>query len=141
MSAIQRIKDKLVKYPQVKYVVTTTSIVVYPLSSNGFAVSLHTSRPSSEHRYTVHFDGWHEDFESEEEALNCFAFGLSDSCRLRVAKRGRRRYRWTVEAFTDGGWREDSTVGLFMFPFWRQRVIVYLQNDLIAGHSGRRQLL
>lgn len=37
------------------------------------------------------FEGWHEAFEQEEEALECVAFGLSAACRLRVDYRGNAR--------------------------------------------------
>ncbi|MDA7428136.1 hypothetical protein PGB28_06680 [Primorskyibacter aestuariivivens] len=38
--------------------------------------------------YQVNFDGWHEHFDAEQGALNCFAFGLSKECRLKVVSRG-----------------------------------------------------
>ena len=74
------------------------------------------------------FDGWHEHFDTEEEALNCFEFGLSGNCRLKVVYRGSFAHRWTLESKTDSGWREDSTTGLLVFPFWRRRRAVYLTN-------------
>jgi hypothetical protein len=36
---------------------------------------------SAESGYTVYFEGWPEEFTSEDEALDCFAFGLSPKCR------------------------------------------------------------
>jgi hypothetical protein len=52
---------------------------VHPRDRSGFTVGLRIT-PSG---FTVYFEGWHEEFTSEDEALNCFAFGLSPKCRLR----------------------------------------------------------
>jgi hypothetical protein len=38
--------------------------------------------------YTVSFEGWPEDFGNADEAMNAFAFGLSDEARLREYRRG-----------------------------------------------------
>lgn len=57
-------------YPQVKYALNERSITVHPPDPNGFSVSLYLLGP----RYTVHFDGWHEEYDSEDDALNCVAF-------------------------------------------------------------------
>jgi hypothetical protein len=47
-------------------------------SPQGFAVSLANNSSS----YTVSFDAWHDEYQDMEKALNSFAFGLSDDCRL-----------------------------------------------------------
>jgi hypothetical protein len=76
-----------------------------PSAADGFTVTLHVG---GEGGYTVFFDGWHEDFDNQEEALNCFAFGLSDECRLKECRRGSFAYKWTVESNEHGQWTEDS---------------------------------
>jgi hypothetical protein len=139
MGTIEKIKAKLQKYPHVKYECDHNSISVFPASDDGFTVSL-TVNPGS---YTVSFNGWHEDFQSEEEALNYFAFGLSSDCRLKEYRRGSFAYKWTVESKETGGWVEGDTTGLFLFPFWMRKEIRCLQNYLIgaergAGNSARR---
>src|SRR5262245_36292620 len=107
-----------------RYSATADSIEVQPADADGFVVGLHqTSR-----QCTVSFEGWHEEFQSETEALNCFAFGLSASCRLRVLYRGESPVSWTVEAFRDGAWSSDSETGLILTPFWRRKHVRYLQN-------------
>src|SRR4029077_5919119 len=83
-------------------------------------------------RYTVSFNGWHEDFDDVSEALDCFAYGLSDECRLKEYRRGNAAYRWAVEAKQKGQWVAHSETGLFLFPFWRRANVVYLQNSLIS---------
>jgi hypothetical protein len=133
MSAIERIKERLQRYPQFVYRVSAGKIVVEPPTPDGFTVSL----TEGVGEWLVEFDGWHEHFTSEEEAVNCFAFGLSDQCRLRVSYRGSFPYRWTVEERTGNGWREESTTGLLFFPFWRRRRTVYRQNAIIRiGEPG-----
>jgi hypothetical protein len=128
MSAIARIVAKLKKHPEVSYKCNATAVVVEPANVDGFAVEL------SEHAggYTVSFEGWREEFESEEAALNCFAFGLSDQCRLKIDYRGSFPYRWSVEGANGDGWKLDSTTGLLLFPFWRRRRTVYRQNRVLV---------
>ena len=125
-SAIEAIREKLQRYPQLRAEETATSITVEPQQSDGFPVRL------DEHGrgYTVSFAGWHEEFDTESEALNCFAFGLSESCRLRVLGRGSFDYHWTVQHLRDGAWHDDSKTGLLFFPFWLRRRERYLQNHV-----------
>ena len=78
----------------------------------------------------MHFEGWHEEFTSEEDALNYFGFGLSPKCRLRIFYRGGTQTRWVVEGFEDGEWIPDSETGLLLQPFWRSGRIEYRQNHL-----------
>lgn len=129
MSAIETIRAKLQSYPQLQYEHTSSSITVSPESSDGFPVSLHQEGTS----FVVGFGGWHEHFDSESEALNCFSFGLSDQCRLRVTSRGGTDYRWTVQHLVDGSWCDDSQTGLLLFPFWRQRSERFHQNRIIRN--------
>jgi hypothetical protein len=126
--AIDIILRKLAKYPQARFVRTERSITILPSDERGFEVGL----AKRDGRMTVNFDGWHEDFEDPDNALNCFAFGLSSVCRLRVEVRGRMRCKWVLEYLADNQWYEDSTVGLLLFPFWRQPSTIYLQNQLVT---------
>jgi hypothetical protein len=128
MDPIEEIKTRLRKYPDVKYENTASSITVLPSSDAGFNVGLDVAQG----RYTVSFNGWHEDFADASEALDCFAFGLSDECRLKEYRRGNSAYRWTVESKQNGQWVADSETGLFLFPFWKHAETVYLQNNLIS---------
>ena len=130
-NAIEQIKERLLKYPHVRYEADASSISVLPTSNDGFTVGLEVNRS----QYTVAFNGWHEVFEKEDEALECFAFGLSDECRLKECRRGNFAYRWTVESLENGNWVEDSETGLFISPFWKPKKVWYLQNKLIASAS------
>jgi hypothetical protein len=129
MSAIETIRAKLHGYPQLRYEHTPTSITVEPESPDGFPVSFLLDGP----RFVVSFAGWHEHFDSESEALDCFTFGLSDQCRLRIASRGGTAYRWTVQHLVDGAWCDDSRTALLLFPFWRQRTERYHQNRILRN--------
>lgn len=127
MDAIKKVKEKLRKYPQVVYEETENSISVLPVTDKGFTVTFEIGYDDIK----VFYNGWHEDFEDEEEALNCFAFGLSDECRLKEFCRNGEPYKWTLEYKDGKNWIEDSTTSLFNFSFWKEQTINYLQNDLI----------
>ncbi len=105
-----------------------SSITVFANSDNGFDVNLTIDGGNS---YMVSFEAWHEETESEDEAVNLLALGLSNECRLKEYRRGKYSYKWTMELFEEGQWAEYSTTGLLLFPFWRKRSVRYLQNDLV----------
>lgn len=132
MKIIEEIKARLQRYPHTKHKSDDTSISVFPTSDDGFTVGLTVNQNS----YTVSFNGWHEDFQNQAEALNCFTFGLSTDCRLKEYRRGRFAYKWTVESREGGEWVEDSSTGLLLFPFWMKRESRYLQNNLIVARLG-----
>ena len=136
MRLFEEIQERLRKYPHVKYEIDTSSITVLPVSDEGFTVRLDVVQD----QYTVSFNGWHEAFQKEDDALNLFAFGLSDECRLEECRRGNFAYRWTVESRQNGKWVADSETGLFFFPFWKTKEVLYLQNKLISlNHQGLQQ--
>ena len=127
MSAIDAIINKLSQYPQLEFKVQDNKISVNPLSFQGFVVWL----SEADNKFTVGFDGWHQEFVSKDEALNCFAFGLSDECRLKVEKRGKLACSWTVEYMKGDEWIEDSKTGLIFVPFWKKKTIQYLTNPIV----------
>ena len=131
MNAIEQIRTKLQKYPDAKYEADANYIRVLPTCENGFRVELIAAKND----YTVYFNGWHETFADEKEALNCFAFGLSKECRLKEHRRLGVAYKWSVEYRDAGKWVEDSTTGLLVYPFWGKLEVRYLQNDLELGRK------
>jgi len=133
MSPSRQLVDRLFEHHAHTVHVSGDTIAIDLENANGFVVSL-VERGDE---WVVHFDGWHEHFASEDEAVRCVLFGLSRECQLRVEYRGSIARRWTVEAKTETGWREKSTVGLFFFPFWRRARIEYRQNDLNLGDPSR----
>ena len=76
----------------------------------------------------MHFDGWHEHFESAQPALDCFAFAFSGKARLAITYRGRTPVKWVLEHLDEDGWHADSEVWHFFVPFWFRPTIVYRQN-------------
>ena len=126
---IREVKEKLAKYPAARYTESPTSIEVHPQDDSGFSVSLHLENSS----FTVHFEGWHEQFDSKDEALSCFAFGLSMGCRLCVVYRGSTPTKWIVESRQNESWVQDSETGLIFVPFWRARRLVHKQNRLLPA--------
>jgi hypothetical protein len=127
MTVTDKIREKLARYPELTWKVNGDSVCIFPASTSGFSVGMKTDRG----RFEVYFDGWHEHFDNEEEALDCFAFGLSDQCRLKIVRRGNIACSWTVESRSGGEWTEDSTVGLLFIPFWRTKRVEYRQNTVI----------
>ena len=133
MTAIEKIESKLNKYPIARYSVDGNTITVEAIDSNGFSVWLTDKKPG----YTVGYDGWHDEFDDEDEALSAFAFGLSEDCRLKVIRRGDAECAWTVEGRDDTGqWISDSTTGLLFTPFWRKKTTTYRQNRLIKSEQA-----
>lgn len=133
MSTIDNIRERLKKHPALKVRYSDNAVTIEPQAPNGFSVSLEESHG----KYTVSFDGWHEEFDTAEEALDCFALGLSDQCRLRVELKGGVAYRWTLEFLVKGAWMEDSTTGSLLYPFWMQRQVIFRQNSVIIGPHDR----
>jgi len=134
MNLLDEIEQRLRRYPQATYERNDNSITVEPLDSDGFEVSI---EDHGQHNYTICFNGWHENFDSDEEAFNVFACGLSSDCRLKEYRRGGFPYRWTLEGSEEGKWIEDSTTSLIIFPFWMKREIRILQNRLIKMNSEK----
>ena len=125
MSMIAEIKNRLGQYPDLQYTEESRRISVTP--EGGFTVWAADNGGS----FTIGFEGWHEEFETKEEALDCFAWGLSADCRLMIVSRGGRPHKWTVQRRESGEWFTDSTAGLLFFPYWRKRKVDYKQNAVI----------
>jgi hypothetical protein len=130
--AVDQLVAKLARYPEANVTRAEDSISIRPPGDTGFTVELHVGAA----RYTVVFDGgWHEEFDTEEEAINCVGFGLSSSCRLAVTYRGSTPNSWAVQSRQGSDWKTDSVTGLLIFPFWRRPRVVFKQNDLVASGS------
>ena len=120
----EAIRSKLDGYTGFDIDFDDNHIVVSCRNRESFEVSFHVVGKE----FRVGFDGWHEHFDTEEEALNCFAFGLSQECRLKVTKRGAMECSWTVQAWQDDAWVDDTTTGLILIPFWRPKQIEHRRN-------------
>ncbi len=132
MDVIEKIKKKLENYPELSFSETESDITVLPNDPSGFEVNLW----KDDKEIIVSFEGWHEHFgrSDEEEALNCFAFGLSDHCRLSVFSKGGKDYRWTLHTIDldTKKWQFSGTTMVFrLIKFWKKKQIRHLQNSIV----------
>ncbi len=126
--AIKKVKEQLEKYPDVEITQNDqNSISVKPKDESGFPVGLIVE----ENKYIVNFKSWFKEFFTEDEALDCFAFGLSDDCRLKVISVNKIEYKWILEFKESGKWVEDSEASLPIFPFWKKKKVTYYRNRLV----------
>lgn len=123
MSAIQQLKQDLCE-KGIRFEEYDTSLAVKAQRVDGFDIVVTEGHGET----TVFYEGWHEHFTSEEEAVKCFLFGLTSKCRIRVTERGGKPHKWTLEAQEDGKWVSYGSTGLLFFPFWRRPITKYLQN-------------
>lgn len=123
---IEEILQKLEGYIGIDIDVTDAHVSVRCQNENSFTVAL--SKENS--GYQVNFDGWHEHFSDKAEALNCFSFGLSEECRLKVITNGKLESSWTVQYLRNENWVDDSKTSLIFYPFWHKAIIEYRQNRL-----------
>lgn len=122
----KEILNRLEKYSGHEVEYDSASVSVTCTNDDHFAVSIHQFGDE----FQVNFDGWHEHFEELSTALDCFAFGLSDQCRLKVTLRGAMECAWTVQSRAGSNWKDDTTTGLLVFPFWRTKHFEFRQNAL-----------
>ncbi|MFM7444200.1 MAG: hypothetical protein ACKO2N_09870 [Tabrizicola sp.] len=117
----QEIRDRLSGYEGYSITWTETGLSVTCANPEAFPVSIEPQGTA----FQVVLGGWHEHFQSLPEALDCFAIGLSETCRLKVVRRGTMECAWTVQSLTNGEWVDDSTTGLLLIPFWRRKTLIF----------------
>ena len=125
---VEKLRSKLEQYGPLPLVENKDgSVEVEAADQNGFDVRA----AMGDDGIAVGYERWHwhEDFESDDEATNCFMSGVFGEARLAVSKRGNFAHSWTAEVSTDGDWVPVSTTGYFFFPFWLRRQVRYLRND------------
>ena len=125
MDAIAKVKQRLADRPEFTFTEKPDYIEVFPPTPDGFPVAL-AVEPEG---FAVYFGGWHEHFESETDALNCFSYGLLGDCRLKIRYRGSTAYKWTLEHRRNGHWVAEGTKASFIFPFWRRKREAVLCNQ------------
>jgi hypothetical protein len=107
---------------------TEHTITVPAAADEGFLVRLQMVH---DREFVVWYDQWQQTFDRAEDALDCFEYGLSDSCRLKTTFRGDEPVGWLVEKREYGMWvpgrhpRKRRSLA-----FWRPTRIVYRQNQL-----------
>ncbi|MCH9680674.1 MAG: hypothetical protein K0V04_04500 [Deltaproteobacteria bacterium] len=135
-AAFAKIGDRLRDDPRVELTQAANALTIVPRAPNSFAVTLQLARDRS----AVYFDGWHEEFDAVEPALECAGYGLTRGCRLRVDSRGTTPYRWTLEMRCGSEWTADSATGLLLAPWWRRRTTRYLYNDVLPDRDAEPAL-
>ena len=118
---VETVLAKLDRYDGLTVDFSDTHISVTSQNPNSFDVSINADGDA----YHVSFGGWHEHIDDQEEALNCFALGLSEDCRLKVVKRGLMECSWTVQTRENEDWVDYSTTGLIFIPLWRRAHVEY----------------
>lgn len=129
-TTIWKIKEKIISHNEIKIIEENeNSITVKPDGERTFPITV----IFKENKFFVYFKGWHQGFNTEEEALDVFAFGLSEDCRLKVISSKDIEYKWIVEFKEKGKWLENSEVNIGMFPFWQKKEIKFYQNKVIKN--------
>jgi hypothetical protein len=127
MDTLEEVKSWLAGQEQVTWRIDGEYLTVESSSPDGFSVWI----IDDGHEWTVGFDGWHQHFDTESEAVHCFIWGLAGKCRVTVSSRGGFPYKWTAEYKKDGEWQSLGTTCLLRFPFWRSKRMEYRQNAAI----------
>jgi hypothetical protein len=133
MTVIDRITEKLAKYPEVKFRREESFLSIPPQTSDGFEVAIRRLPTES----IVSFGGWHEHFEKEEDALEWFGFGLSEECRLKIISRAGMHCRWIVEGLEGDEWIFRAETGSLFQPFFLPKKERVQQNHLIKKKANQ----
>ena len=133
-SIIERATRTLDAVGGVDYTATASTITVRPSHPDGFVVTLVVKDARA---FVVSYEQWVHAFDRAEDACDCFEFGLSDSCRLKVTYRGEDAVAWHVEKREYGMWAPatHSTTRLSL-KFWKPRRVVYRQNRVFSRESA-----
>jgi len=126
MKTTEKIKKLIDRIPDLNFEESKNYFSILPSDKKGFKVWM-----SIKDKYmTVGYDGWHEEFDIENDAIRCFIYGLTNKCRLKVFKRGKVVYKWIMQAFEDDQWLDFSSTIILFVPFWRKKEIIFLQNNI-----------
>jgi len=125
-SVIDRAARTLRAIDGVVFDASDDTITVPPPADDGFVVRL---RMVHDRQFVVWFDRWEQTFDRAEDALDCFEYGLSDSCRLKIVLRGDAPIVWHVEKREYGMWVPGNHPRKVpSLAFWRPTSVVYRQN-------------
>ncbi|MBX3439747.1 MAG: hypothetical protein KF861_19815 [Planctomycetaceae bacterium] len=130
---LSRIAECVLRFPELECLKFVDRIVAVTPDRNGFDVGLDYQKGV----WTVNYDGWHDHFNTPEDAEKCFQFGLTGACRIKIEWRGKFPYRFTLQVPCRDGqsWCDESAAGRFLYPYWRYRTVTFLQNQLVAPQA------
>lgn len=129
--------EKLKSCNHAQYETGQHFIRIFPTARLGFSVMIEWIWDT---HFTVFLDGWHQDFDSYEEAVSCFVRAVAGGYRLKARRKGGSPFRWTVEYWDGSRWVEHSTMTNLFYPFWKPTTTNYLRNDLHCGDANRAGL-
>jgi hypothetical protein len=132
-SVIERAAAALEKCDGIRFDATHDAISVPRATPDGFDVAL---RIAGERRFEVRCDGWKETFTRAEDAYDCFAFALSDRCRLKITYRGARAVAWQIEKREYGLWTPGPPIRHRLVPVWRSARVEHRQNHVFHTDSS-----
>jgi hypothetical protein len=127
MDPTRTLIEKLKKRPELSHTEIPGGVRIEPMGPVGFAVELH----GEEDGWTVYLGegGFHESFETGEEALDFIAWCYSERPRLREVWRGPSLARAILEVHENGQWRCSAETVFFFVPIWRRRREEIRQNQ------------
>jgi len=132
MRFLEAVRGFLSEHPDIPFLEEAEQITVRPTGETGFEVSI-TDYVSGGR---VHYNLWHEEFEDPKNALKCFRLGLSERCRIIETRFGRDACKVKAEWFDEGKWHDLGTTGLMLFPFWKRKTVVTLQNHFLRDYDA-----
>ena len=126
MDSLEELIEKLERRRDLAWTRVPGGVRIEPPSPEGFAVEVH----EGETEWTVFLGnaGFHEAFDTGEEALQFVAWCYSGEARVREIWRGDTPSWSALEAREGDGWRRESSTRFIFVPFWRQRREVVLEN-------------
>ncbi|MFN4151466.1 MAG: hypothetical protein ACK4IX_11020 [Candidatus Sericytochromatia bacterium] len=125
---INKIKEKISSFKDLKIIEENDkSITLKPEHDKSFPITLIIEG----NKYLVHFKGWNSTLDTEEEALDLLAFGLSDDCRLQVVFAGKIECKWILEVKENNKWVKSGEEKIALIPFWQKKKVEYFQNKII----------
>ena len=135
MTPIEEIKSFLSNYPDLNIEKTTNSIVVLQKDFHGFKVQFKQWKNG----YILSYGNWHEYLPKSEigakVAVGLFKFGLSDSCKLTIYRKGNVDYKCSL-SYKDPNvaqWIIIANQKISIYPFWEAEKVSVLRNDFITG--------
>lgn len=132
MDPFDEIEKRLQQYPDTKFELRDGLLTVFPVDDDGFPVTLEFDAKNRE--YVVTFGELsHLHFSDSSEALEWFAFGLSDACRIETIFRGGTPVRSNIQRREGDCWRTINETVILLPFFWRMRSRKLQQNNLIKA--------
>ena len=132
MDPFDEIEKRLQKYPNTKFESRDGHLTVFPVDDDGFPVTLEFDAKIRE--YVVTFGEFsHLHFSDSSEALEWFAFGLSDACRIETIYRDRTPVRSNIQSREGDYWRTVNETAILIPLFWKKRSRKMQQNNLIEA--------